>query len=550
MDRRSTLATIIGKSTVVAPPPSSGLSPYSGIWDAAIAAHLLRRTTFGPTNQQIKDAVSLGLDGTMDKLFEEVSLPEPPVNSYYDDDPFVPVGETWVDAPYTRGETAQQIVRYRRFSLSGWAIGNILLEGISIREKLTLFWHNHFSVGGVDDPKYVYNYIDLLRKFAWGNFKSLIKEITINPAMLVFLNGNQNTNVAPNENFARELLELYTIGKGPLAGPGDYTNYTEEDVVAISKVLTGWRDVGRYAFTEDVEIGNAYITRRHDKGVKVLSNRFDGVEIPNMENEEYAFLIDLIFEQREVARFICRKLYRWFVYYDIDDQVEMNVIEPMAQILIDNNFEIKPALIALLKSEHFFDMLSVGPMIKNPLDFSLGMMKQFNVVIPDRMRSYYTIWVSLYQLAGQMDMEYFVPPSVSGWKAYYQEPLYYRTWINAATLNTRTEFSNVLSTVGFPFGGQNIKIDVLKEVQAFNDPFDPNELIKEFAEILFPMPLTDSQLTSLKEILIPGLPDYEWTVEYGEYAADPENDQLAVPIELKLRLLLQNMLSMPEYYLS
>ena len=119
----------------------------------------------------------------------------------------------------------------------------MLNEQASLREKMVLFWHNHFvtALGTIGDPRYGFRYNALLRKYALGNFKELALAITIDGAMLKYLNGNRNSKAAPDENYARELQELFTIGKGPEIGPGDYTNYTEDDVKAAAKVLTGWR---------------------------------------------------------------------------------------------------------------------------------------------------------------------------------------------------------------------------------------------------------------------------------------------------------------------
>jgi uncharacterized protein (DUF1800 family) len=551
MDRRATLATLLGRSTATMAPPvvNTTLDPYTGPFAYEQAAHLLRRATFGATYAEIKTAADQGLAQTITQLFVDNGLPDPPVNYNEENDPNVPIGETWINAPYPTDAIAN-LLAYRNRSLRAWQMGLMLDEGISIREQLTLFWHNHFAVANINDAKFVYRHINLLRSNAWGNFRELVKEVTIDPAMLRFLNGNQNINGAPNENYARELLELYTIGKGEQAGPGDYTTFTEDDVREMARVLTGWRDIGFVSPVDNIDVNAIFINPRHDTGTKQLSNRFDNVVITNMGDQEYAHLIDIIFEQDEVARFICRKLYRWFVYYEIDDNVEVNIIEPMAQILIDNDYEIRPALEALLSSEHFFDILNMGPMIKNPMDFIFSVVRQFEVAFPQGLFARYNTLFRFFQATALLQMEYFNPPSVAGWKAYYQEPQFYRTWINATTLQFRFGYTDVLALSGFQFGGQRIVIDPLAFVASIDNPYDPNALIEEFVKILFPQPITDSQKTALKTILLPGLPDFEWTVEYGQYVDDPENSELAQSIETKLRLLLRSMLSMPEFYLS
>ena len=556
MDRRSTLAALLGRrsqksarttAAMELPVVVNSLEPYTGPWGYDQAAHLLRRATFGATYAQIKEAEENGLDMTIQLLFEEQPMPADPINYYFQDDPNVPVGTSWLNAPYSL-EDNFQVYRFR--SLYAWTMDRMVNEGLHLRETMTLFWHNHFAVSNVNDPKFIHRHITLLGNYALGNFRDLVKEVTIDPAMLRFLNGRQNTAVAPNENYARELLELFTIGKGPQVGPGDYTNYTEDDIREIAKVLTGWRDRGFLTLDPEQSVESAYIPPLHDMTTKQLSHRFDNVTISNMGADEYSHLIDIIFQKDEVARYICRKLYRWFIYYTIDEEIEQSIIEPMAQILIENDYEIQPALEALLRSEHFFHALNIGPMIKNPMDFIMNVLRQFEVQFPTQVFQDWNMKFRLYQATALLQMQYYFPPSVAGWKAYYQEPLYYRTWINATTLGYRMGYTDVLATVGYLFGGERLQIDVLQFITTIDNPYDPNEVIREFAKILFPQPITDGQVNALKEVLIFGLPDFEWTVEYGEYAADPENSDLALSIELKLRNLVRTMLNMPEFYLS
>jgi hypothetical protein len=222
----------------------------------------------------------------------------------------------------------------------------------------------------------------------------------------------------------------------------------------------------------------------------------------------------------------------------------------MAQILIQNDYNIQPALEALLSSEHFFDMLNVGPMIKNPIDFLMSTLKQTEVEFPNNVLLANRFWWQIFRVLPAMQMEYYNPPSVAGWKAYYQEPMFYRMWINSTTLPLRQQLSNLMLFDGVVQGDFQIIIEPLELVESLDDPFDPNNLIKEFGNLFFPNSVTDDQVDILKEILIPGLPDFEWTVEYGSYIADPTNEDKKVAVENKLKFLLQGMMSMPEFYLS
>ena len=530
----------------------SGLEKFSGEWNFESAAHLFRRTTFGATGSQIKEAAKSSLDEVMDLLFAEIELPSEPINYRFDEDPHVPIGESWVGKPVVRSDQAPMIANYRRSSIRVWQLDNLINSDLNIREQMTLFWHSHFvtEMETVRDASFTYHYITKLRENATGNFKLLTELITLDPSMLRYLNGNQNSNSAPNENYARELLELFTIGKGQLAGEGDYTTFTEQDVTEAAKVLTGWRDTGYFA-RDDQEVGALFISGRHDRTTKQLSHRFGNAQISNQGAEEYKTLIDIIFHQEEVSKFICRKLYRWFVYYEITDDIEEQIITPLAAILRESNFEVEPMLRTLLSSQHFFDICSVGPMIKNPIVFLVSLLRQNSVSLPenDLLRRY----AVLFRLTASIDtaeMSYFDPPSVAGWKAYYQEPLFYRIWISSVTLRNRQNITEAISSGQIRIAGFSVTVDLIDYISTFDDPYDPNTLINEFVANLFPQPISEEQSAFLKEILIPGLPDFEWTVEYELYLNDPNNEETRQSVDQKLRNFFSALLKMPEYYLS
>jgi uncharacterized protein (DUF1800 family) len=545
MERRNFLKKII---RVEEEKTGASLNAYSGKWGKGEALHLLRRTTIGPNIESMNTVVSKGLRRSLDLLLEDQPEIAPPVNYIFENDPFVPIGSSWVDAPYN---DTQDSINYRQSSLRAWNTEILLKETISIREKITLFWHNHFPIdlGTVPDPKYMYDYIRLLRSNGLKNFKNLVFLVTLNPAMLRYLNGNQNAKGAPNENFARELLELFTIGKGPIAGPGDYTNYTELDIKEMAKCLTGWTDSGFYSKTATT-IKSSFTASRHDTTTKQLSNRFDSVKIVNENENEYKTVINIIFSKPEVAKYICRKLYKYFVYYKISEEVEKNIIEPLANLFIAEKFEIKPVLRTLLQSEHFFDISTRGNMIKNPIDFSFGLLKQTGLVLSTDNNKRSLSLQSITRLIGGQQMEYFYPPDVSGWKAYYQEPSYYRIWINATTLNARMGYTNTLAGNGVTYNNIKYQIDVLKFIGSMKKVKDPNLLIKELGEFFFPFGLTDSQIVDLKTLILPGAPDYEWEEQYEAYLNNPTNATIKNALETKVRNLVKAMLTMPENYLS
>ena len=525
---------------------TSTLTPYAGTWGYAQAAHLLRRSLFGPTRPEILAAAASNLTAVLNGLLTApATAPDPPVNVSATDTS-VPIGQTWTAQVFD-----QNFEGVRRASLRDWWLGQLLGQGTTLVEKMTLFWHNHFVVelGNINDARMGYEYCRLLRQHALGNFKQLAKDVTVTPAMLRYLNGNQSVTGAPNENYGRELLELFTVGKGPLIGTGNYTNYTEADVQAAAKVLTGWRDQAT------VPVGSYFTASRHDTTTKVFSSAFGNASITASGNTEYQALINLIFQQVETARFIVRKLYRWFVYYLIDTQVETDIIRPLATILITNNFDMVPVLRALFSSEHFFDTLNVGCLIKSPLDFTVGLCRQMQVVFPTAATNQvvqYGMWDYLYGLAYLQQQTLGDPPNVAGWAAYYQTPQYHELWINAVTLPRRNQVTDLFIGSGYTRSGIKIVIDVLALTQSFPaaTASDCNLLIDEYVKLMVPIALTTNQIAFLKAALLPGLPDFEWTVEWQQYLAAPTNTAKKAAVTTKLQAMLRALMGLAEYHLS
>ena len=524
---------------------SSTLAPYTGTWGHAQAAHLLRRSLFGPTRTEVLAAAGSNLTAVLNTLLTPAATPAPPVNVSAIDIS-VPIGQTWVAQAFD-----QNFEGVRRTSLRDWWMGLLLNQSTSLTEKMTLFWHNHFVVelGNINDARMGYEYGRLLRQHALGNVKQLAKDVTVTPAMLRYLNGNQSTGGAPNENYGRELLELFTVGKGALIGPGNYTTYTEADVQAAAKVLTGWRDQGT------VPIGSYYTASRHDTTTKVFSAAFGNARLAANGAAEYQDLVNLVFQQAETARFLVRKLYRWFVYYLIDAQVETDIIQPLATILINNNFDIVPVLRALLGSQHFFDVLNVGCLIKSPLDFTVGLLRQMQVVFPTATSNLvvqYGMWNYLNSLSFVQQQTLGDPPNVAGWAAYYQTPQYNELWINAVTLPRRNQATDLFIGAGYTRSGVKIVIDPLALAQSYPaaTASDCNLLIDEFVRLMLPIALTNNQLAFLKSALLPGLPDFEWTVEWQAYLAAPTNTAKKAAVTTKLQAMLRALMGLAEYHLS
>ena len=548
MKRRSFLKSIrpnVATQAIKVEALKNGFSPYTGPWTKLETAHLLRRTLMSFDMDSLQKFTNAGLSFTIDTLFTTTPISDFPLNFDYEEDDEVPIGETWINAKYDIGNGVRN---YRYQSLKAWFTGRSISGEESIRHKLVLFWHNHFAISDIRDGRYLWKYIMLLHDNFDGNFKKLVEEITIDPSMLRFLNGNQNTKRAPNENYARELLELFTIGKGEQVGPGDYTNYTEEDVSAIAKVLTGWRDYN-YRSTSNEGFGSRFVPNNHDVTDKLLSHRFDKLVIKNNEEQEYKDLIAIIFSKNEVARFICRKLYRWFVYYEITPETESEIIEPMSQVLINNQYKIGPALKALLKSEHFYSSKILGGMIKNPHDFMSSVAVPMKFSYNQSLAQKYTYLQSWARYQALLQMDSFELPSVAGWKAYYQTPSFYRGWINAVTLPARVQFSTALLVRGNVTGGINQRIDVVAFLKTLPNPGNIDSVITTLNDLMFAKPFTSSQITSMKKTFNPGKSDADWATEYQAMINAPNDEAARRNIENKFALLLAYMTYMPEFQL-
>jgi uncharacterized protein (DUF1800 family) len=305
------------------------MTPYTGSWASAEAAHLLRRCTFGASYLDIQNAVGAGMLGAVNQLFLTGSIDQP--LAYDAGEQVVPLGQTWVSAVYPTNTTAnQQTEGARMKSLAAWLAKNLNQETLSLTEKMLFFWQNHFGVSTSGDARAMYQYLQLLRQHSLGNIKQLVKDVTVDPCMLLFLNGNTNTVFSPNENYGRELLELFTVGKGAQLAAGDYSTFTEQDVAAAAKIFTGYVVQGVRSDTQ-AQVSSQYMPVLHDTSTKILSYHFGNQTISAAGALEYANYIDVVFNQADTALYICRKLYRYFVNCDITVWVEQNIIADMAQ---------------------------------------------------------------------------------------------------------------------------------------------------------------------------------------------------------------------------
>ncbi len=518
---------------------SYSLAPVSGVLKQEDLLHLLRRTLFGAGHRELTYFKNKTVEQCLDILLKQSPAAPAPLQDDPDiQDALVPDGSSWVNAPYEN----EDMDKRRRTYLKAWWMGQIINRDYSLSEKMTLFWHNHYvtQLEIVKDSRYGYRYVTMLRAHALGNFKQLVREGATNVAMLVYLNGNNNSKGAPNENFSRELMELFTLGKAP------DVHYTEADVKAAARVLSGWKD-DRESITEK------FYPELHDTADKQFSPYFNNEIIKGRSGADGAKEIDallaMIFKRKETAGFVCRNLYRWFVTAHIDEQAESKIIQPLAQIFIQHHFEIAPVLRALLGSEHFFDAAFRGCIVKNPVEFFVGATKQFAIVFPESTIETHLCWAHYYFNIGGLSMSIGDPPSVAGWLAYYQAPKYHQWWINSYTLGFRMKIAESLYLAeGTNCNGPKIKFDYLRFALAFKNGGDVNKLVDESLTVLCAVKISDHAKNKLKAILLKNLKsEKDWSDLWSKLSATPNDASVKEDVSNRLRLFFGGIMNMPEY---
>jgi uncharacterized protein (DUF1800 family) len=522
-----------------------GLDPYTGPVGDNEIKHLLNRALFGFNEENFNSYLYKGsLSGMIEAVVAIPSSPSPPVVNYTNGVDIVEEkakdGETWINEPWN-----DKIEYLRLISLKTWWLDNIL-QSNTLFEKMVVFWHNHIPVEmvGVFHARQGYDYLSTIRKHALGNFKDLLKALTLDPMMLFYLNGTYNEKFAPDENYGRELQELFCIGKGP------DSKYTEGDVKAAARVLTGYKT----DFQRPSTYFNPTVHDTNDKqfsafyGNKIIKGRigYDG----QLELDE---MLKMIVTHPECSKYICRKLYRFFVYPEISDWTEANIITPLAKIFSDQNYEILPVIKTLLSSNHFFDPLIRMAMIKSPLDYTIGLNKQFGMPFPQHpaaIKQKFQAQTVLYYFLTNFQQDLGDPPNVSGWPAYYQYPNYDKSWITTHTIHQRGVHSDMLIWYGYQMGDQVARIDWVRYTANYIHASDPNALIQDVLTNLFPMPVSDQVKAYLKTILLSGqISDYYWTNAWNEWKQNQNNAMARNTVEIRLKMFYQYILQMDEYQL-
>lgn len=465
-------------------------------WTSQKIKHLYRRLAYGVNLAGIDAALPVNPATIVDTIVDTAASLEPtppPPWGYFgisDFTDFDTENPTYIDQWYL--QTA-----------------NDTIAG-ALRARLTMFWMNHFvtQLDSYNYAPYMFQYYNLMQTHAIGNFKEFVRAVGVNSTMLIYLNGFENTSNNPNENYARELFELFTLGEN--------NNYTQQDILQAARALTGynhWEEPGAQIYFDQ---------STWDANPKTVFG--------SQEFYTYDELIDTLFDLREteIAQFICTKLYKFFVSQQYDALTLQDIINPLAQTLIDANFELAPMLKQLFKSQHFFDQRALGIIVKSPYDIVFNYINEGNFFYNEPVLNglvYYT---------GVIGQQIYSPPDVSGWQRD-------QTWINTATLSARWQIMELFNNYLFDLELQAQFVDLARELSSdSDDPFVITKAVVDFFNSKELFTESDYQVaTSVLKWEVPQnyYDDGIWNLDY-EYAP------------FQVYLLLNHLTKLPEFQLK
>lgn len=533
------------------------LTPLSGVLGEIKAAHLLRRATFKPTKVLILQFAGYTINQAISALFAPNTLE--------------------IQEPLLPGTNLPYMKSYLNPSLNGYHEDPYISISWYLREarnsntihfKAAIWLHTMFITtneltGGTIA---FFDYLQLLNFYSDKSLKEFAKKITRSNIMLHYLNNNLNTKFAPNENYAREFLELFTILKGPQDGPGSYTNYTEQDIQAAAKILTGFTNIDdsqRLNYLDPashVPLGKK-VFANHDITSKTFSSKFNNQVISGATNEtemdtELDTFIDMVFAQQATALNYARRMYRYYVKSEITSEVETGIITPLATNLINSNYDISSTLQLLLSSKHFFDAEDsiaydqvFGGKIKSPIELFLIMLSQFEIVTANPLtNTTHNFWFYKDMVAYKfkdISMDLFHPPSVVGYIPIYQSP-YDNLWINTAVLKTRYDSPIDDLINGFTNNGFTTKLNTylfVKDSGNFSNPANATILINEMLDLLLASMPTGSRYTYFSQSLLGGLSAINWQNEWNNYINTGNYNAVKVALDRFVKAIIKS----PEY---
>ncbi|MDA9588164.1 DUF1800 domain-containing protein [Flavobacteriaceae bacterium] len=566
---------------------SYSLETYQGDFGYIQKKHLLNRALIGRSNKDLSNLEGFDLDQAIDQIFKKEDLPSEPTYDFF----------------YINGGSKEEIINYQiekgvperyskwvnegesyaninitlqpgkaSFSMRAWLLRQFATQSTSIHWKICFFLYQLIPVhdGAVGGAKWLHEYYMKLFKYSYGNYKDLIREVTTDFGMLRYLNLTLSKKENPDENYARELLELYTVGKEGGA------KFSESDVKEISKLLTGWHTGSdswlyfeRQGFSESEQFDGYFADgplfswfdpQNHDASDKQLSSYFDDKVIQGREGEEgkkeLDDLLTIIFENQDTSKYIARRIYQFFVNPLVDNEIEEKIIIPLSQVFKNSNFNVAETVKVLLKSEHFFDPINYNSIIKSPLEFYLSIFKELHLKYVQNPTAYepggggfqihyalanplskdYFIYYHLNGYLEQSGLNFTFPPSVSGWKPYYQKPIYDMFWINTYTIKKRGEidllvgqFHVYLHGLGGGDGSDVIQCDLYDYISSIKNFKNINPFIEGLTKRFLNSDVDTETFNILKESILDGKSESYWTSlieDYERTRNKPEYDTL------------------------
>lgn len=542
----------------------ASIAPKTNVLGRRLAAHLLRRTTYCYTIKQVKEFQNLTPSAALQRLLKPPTLT-------IDEPRDLDTGQPWINSGVPSKGSRREL---QRLVMAWWT--SEAQQDPTISHRMMTFLHTTFSanIESIGNPAARYDHLHLLRFFALGNFKTFAKKMTTDVCMLFYLDNNDNTEEQPNENWSRELLEVFSIGKGNQIGESNYTNYTEHDIQQAARVFTAFNNGtknankrGNMLHTDTGIYGGKAYFRKHDTGDKTFSSAFQNTTIKGATGtddmwRELGDFFNMVFSQLETAKFLSRRMYRFFVRNDISQEVENDIILPLAQTLFANDYELKPALEQLLSSRHFYDEDDansqneiIGALVKSPLELMLQAVSVLEPKIPSIATQnedhYYTYFFGMEEFFVPAKMPRFEPESVAGFPGYHQAPNYSRLWFNASTLIPRYKLPDMLLTherFSSKSAKGGIKIDIVKFVRSsgyFSNPENANLLVQTFIDYLLPESVSTVRFNYFRDALLGGLSTINWSMEWKNYISSGDD----ASVHSALSNFIKALMGSPEYQL-
>ena len=448
-------------------------------WTYEQAAHLLRRAGFGGTPDDVEFLLRLGREGAVDYLVNYERVDDSAMERALETQRFL------------------EVERGRQLSLGQiqqWWLYRMLHTRRPLLEKMVLFWHDHFAtaVSKVVSRELMLRQNELFRRLALGNFRELLVEVSKDPAMILWLDNNTNVKGHPNENYARELFELFSMGiEDVITGE---PNYTERDIQEAARAFTGWT----------VRRGHFFFNgRQHDYGTKTVlgeTGEFNGEDV-----------VDIVVKQRATGRYLAKKLWEYFVYPD----PEPEIIEEVADVYFESHYDLRAVVRYILLHDAFYSERALFANVKSPVEFVVGAIKHLRMEVPPRF---------LLGPLALMEQVLFNPPTVAGWD-------WGLSWINTATLLVRYNAASALTSAR----ARDVRFDPTRLLGS-GEFKSPEEVVDRLLWALGPLRVPEATRSALVEFLAQG--------SGGAFVLDRRT------LDRQVRGLVHLILTLPEYQLN